>query len=57
MQKRDESYFMLKKLEFSESEFESYMARSEVFHWAHASEIDRLTQVSRAWKAIRGVLG
>lgn len=57
MQKRDDRYFVLKKLGFSESEFEHYMARPAVPHRAYPSEIDRLRKLARAWGAIRGLLG
>jgi N-acetyl sugar amidotransferase len=56
MQKQDDRNFVLKKLGFSESEFEAYMARPPLPHTAYASEIDRLTRLSRAWKVIRRLM-
>lgn len=57
MQKRDDRYFVLKKLGFSEAEFDAYMARPPVPHSAYPSELGRLTKLSRVRKAVLGALG
>jgi N-acetyl sugar amidotransferase len=56
LQKREDHDFVLKKLGFSESEFERYLARPAVSHWTYPSEIPRLRNLSRARAAIRRVL-
>jgi N-acetyl sugar amidotransferase len=55
-QKRDDRYFVLKKLGFSEAEFDAYMTRSPVPHSAYPSELDRLAKLSRARKSLHRAL-
>jgi hypothetical protein len=53
LQKREDRYFVLKKLGFTETEFNEYLARPQVPHCAYPSELNQLATLSRAWKAVR----
>lgn len=57
LQKRDDRYFVLKKLGFSEAEFDAYMARPPLPHATYPSELNRLAMLSWAVKAVRRGMG
>jgi N-acetyl sugar amidotransferase len=54
--KRDDRYFVLKKLGYTDAEFDAYMGRPQVPHSAYPSELPRLARLLRAGKAVRRVL-
>ena len=47
--------FVLKKLGFSEAEFDFFMAQPPVPHLAYPSVIHALNRISRPWKRVKGV--